>query len=284
MKNIIFTTIVLIVSISLIFGVNYALDNYKSKAENNPPKEQDGKEEDKTPTNEPPITPPTVKYDESPAKEGAQYFEKFPNIEGQQAYIAYPIEINPEQPPRLVVYNHGSDSTVTTNLSDPFMQDMQKYGEFFASRGYAFAASNQHGMNYGSLPSRADIDLMKYWIRDRYKIQEKIDLLGFSMGGLPALFYTNDSPENVNSIALLAPVTYIWGPEIYKPLENIPIKIWHGDKDRNVTYTASTGFIERGKPYNLNIELRTVTGAGHFDIDTEYMEEIYEFYEKISNE
>lgn len=205
------------------------------------------------------------------------YFEKYPIIDGQQAYIAYPIEIDLESPPLLVVYHHGSNTTVTQNHEDPFMKDLKMYGEYFATRGIAFGASNQHGMNYGNQASIDDVTKLIQWVKDNYKIRERVSMLGFSMGGLPAIYFATQNTDKVHSLALLAPVTYIWGSSIYRPLEGIPIKIWHGTRDVNVGYSASTGFIDRGKPYNLSVELRTVEGAGHFDIDTEYVEEIHQF-------
>ncbi|MBI2357083.1 alpha/beta fold hydrolase [Candidatus Dojkabacteria bacterium] len=222
--------------------------------------------------------PPQLVYDETPVYEGAGYFEKFPVIEGQQAYLAYPRVINPEKPPRLIVYSHGSNTTVTANINDLFMQDLQLYGAFFTDLGYAFAASNQHGMNYGNQTSINDTKYMVDWIGGKYKIQEKVNQIGFSMGGLPAIYFTTQYPNRVNAMALLAPVTYEWGSKIYTPLENIPIKIWHGTADANVGYSASTGFIQRGSGYKLKVELRTIQNVGHFAVDTEYMNEISEFF------
>ncbi|HRI05852.1 MAG TPA: alpha/beta fold hydrolase [Candidatus Dojkabacteria bacterium] len=258
----------------------YFKDSNNNKTSNEESEVVDENKDEYIKQNQTPPVTPKIKYDEQPVNEDATYFEKYPVIEGQQAYITFPIEIDPESPPYLVIYNHGSNTNVTTNTEDPFMKDMMAYGRYFAMRGYGFAASNQHGMNYGNQASIDDITKTISWFKENYKIQDKVNLLGFSMGGLPAIYFTVQNRESVNSLALLAPVTYVWGSNIYKPLENIPITIWHGVRDVNVGYVASTGFIERGKPYDLNIELRSISGAGHFDVDTEYMEEIYNFFEQ----
>jgi len=221
------------------------------------------------------------RYDENPSYQNPNYFEKFEIIEEQQTYIAFPIEINIKNPPQLIIYSHGSNTNVTTDLENTFMKDLQYYGEFFATKGYGFAASNQHGMNYGSQESINDTKKLIDLIAQNYNIQPKVHMIGFSMGGLPAIYYAVQYPEEVRSLALLAPVTYVWGSSIYTPIKNVDIKIWHGDKDVNVGYSASTGFIQRGKPFGINAQLRTIEGAGHFDIDTEMIEEIYQFFESI---
>lgn len=274
-----------LLTVGIIYAYNYSKGVGKKESsmtviDNNP---QNGKNDSgENVVQEPEIV--RKRYDETPSEEGSLYFEKYPVVNGQQAYIAYPLEIEVENPPRLVIYHHGSNTNVTTNMNDQFMKDLQFYGEFFTSKGYAFAASNQHGMNYGNKESIDDVSNLIEWIEEKYMIKEEVSMLGFSMGGLPAIYYANQYPSKVHSLALLAPVTYVWGSSIYTNLEGIPIKIWHGDRDFNVGYEASTGFIQRGRPYKLTVELRTVEGGGHFDIDTEYAQEIFDFLESIGNE
>jgi predicted esterase len=224
--------------------------------------------------------PPVKIYEETPADESGIYFEKTPVIGGQQAYIAHPMKINPDALPILIVYSHGSNTTVTTNFNDPFMKDLQLYGKYFTSKGYVFSASNQHGANDGNQASIDDTRAMIKWISEEYLIQEKVYMIGFSMGGRPTIYYTEKFPESVSKIAMLAPATCYCSPSLYNSLKGIPIKIWHGTSDVNVPYSAALEFIERAKPYGLDITLRTIEGAGHFDIDTEYIEEIYEFFEE----
>lgn len=225
-----------------------------------------------------PETPKTVVYEETPAKEGAEYFEKFEVIEGQQAYFAMPLVIDPENPPILIVYSHGSNTRITTDLTDQFMQDMQMYGEFFTQNGYAFAASNQHGENWGNQASLDDTQFLINRIQMDYKIQKRVNLLGFSMGGLPTLFYAMNNNDSVNAIALLAPTTYAWAQDRFESLAGLSIKVWHGTADVNIGYWVSELFVSNASKYGLDIPLRSVDGATHFDLDTEYKDEILEFY------
>lgn len=220
-----------------------------------------------------------ITYDEKPAKEGAIYFEKIVNIKGQYAYIAYPLEIVESNPPTLIVYSHGSNSIVTNNLNDPFMKDLQKYGEYLTKSNFAFAASNMHGDNRGSDESLNDIDNMRAWIESNYLIKKKINLLGFSMGGLPTFNYAFKYPKDINMIALLAPTSRKYTKEQLTSIKNIPIQIWHGSADVNVPLSLSENLLLTASSFGLkNINLIILDNKSHFDIDTELRKEILKYF------
>lgn len=206
--------------------------------------------------------------------------EIFQVIEEQQAYIVVPGNIKESNPPTLIIYSHGSNTSVTEDMSDPFMLDMQSYGIFFAKQNYIFAASNQHGVNWGNSASIQDTLNLKNWVDENYNIKEKIFLLGFSMGGLPTLNFTTTYPELVSKVALLAPSlkSSEWNQERTNKVLNIDIKIWHGNTDVNVPYSYSTYFVNKLKGYGKEIPLVTLEGKAHFDIDTEYMQDILIYF------
>jgi predicted peptidase len=212
--------------------------------------------------------------------DGPPYLEVYETIEGQPAYIAVPAPIDPEDPPRIILYNHGSNTEVTFNTDDEFMQDLHAYGVFFTENDYIFAASNQHGANWGNDESIQDNINLISWIKERYDTQEKVNMLGYSMGGLPTMNFASDYPERVNKIALLAPTTRSneWNTERVAKIEDIDIKIWHGTTDVNVPYSLSTTFVDRLESFNKEIDLVTLEGKTHWNIHTEYMEDILEFF------
>ena len=201
-------------------------------------------------------------------------------IEGQQAYIVVPSVIDETNSPTLILYSHGSNTNVTENMEDPFMQDLKEYGLLFTQYNYIFAASNQHGVNWGSSASIQDTLNLKDWINSNYPIQEKVYLLGFSMGGLPTLNFTTTYPELISKIALLAPSTKTseWNQTRADKVKDIDIKIWHGNKDVNVPYSSVVYFVNSMEKWGKDIEFITLEGKTHFDIDTEYMEDILTFF------
>ena len=206
--------------------------------------------------------------------------EILPVLEGQQAYIVVPSVIDEINPPTLILYSHGSNTTVTENMEDPFMQDLKEYGLLFTQYNYIFAASNQHGVNWGSSASIQDTLNLKDWVSTNYPIQEKVYLLGFSMGGLPTLNFTTTYPELVSKVALLAPTTKTseWNQTRADKVMDIEIKIWHGNKDVNVPYSSVVYFVNSMEKWGKDIEFITLEGKTHFDIDTEYMEDILTFF------
>ncbi len=211
---------------------------------------------------------------------GPPYLEFYEIIQEQPAYIAVPAPIDPDNPPTIILYSHGSNTEVSSNTEDEFMQDLHKYGVFFTENNYIFAASNQHGVNWGNDESIQDNINLIAWIKERYDTREKVNMIGYSMGGLPTMNFASEYPENVNKIALLAPTTNSdeWNAERVGKIKDIDIKIWHGTADVNVGYSLSTTFVNKLKSFDKEVELTTLEGKTHWDIHTEYMEDILKFF------
>ena len=201
-------------------------------------------------------------------------------IDGEIAYIALPPRIYERKPPIIVVYSHGSNTRVTPNREDEFMQDLHSYGLLFTANNFIFAASNQHGENWGNEQSLQDTLSMVEWIKENYSTEEKIYMLGFSMGGLPTLNFATKYPEMVSKIALLAPTTVEeeWNMERVNKISNMDIQIWHGTADVNVGYSLSATFIEKLKAFDRDIPLITLEGKTHWDLEPEYMEDVLKFF------
>lgn len=280
MKNIIISILILI----SIFSIGYyfytrsydelKVDNSETVIPDNrietPPIEEDKEIVPK---------PESITYDEKPAKTDAKYFEKTIEIQGQYAYIAYPITILKDTPPRLIIYSHGSNTTVSNDKSNLFMNDLKMYGEYFTKRGFAFAASNMQGPNLDSTQSVVDMYNLKTWIQKRYLIKDKVDLIGFSRGGYSTFNYMFKYPKGVNSTALLAPTSKDYTQAQLTSIKRIPIQIWHGTSDVNVPLSLSTSLESRYNGFELkNLELTILNGKSHFDIDTELRKEILNFF------
>lgn len=218
--------------------------------------------------------------EEEEVYDGPPYLEVYETIEGQPTYIAVPAPIDPEDPPRIILYSHGSNTEVSFDTNDEFMQDLRAYGVFFTENNYIFAASNQHGANWGNDESIQDNINLIDWIKERYDTQDKVNMIGYSMGGLPTMNFASDYPERVNKIALLAPTTNSneWDTQRVAKIRDIKIKIWHGTADVNVGYSLSTAFVDKLKSFDKEVELVTLEGKTHWDIHTEYMEDILEFF------
>jgi len=262
-KNTFFLILIILTVLTTIYIYNYY----------NKPKPLEEVKEQKPQQEQP-------KTEEKPVQEGPQYEEILTTIEGQQAYICVPTNIDENNPPTVIIYSHGSNTTITEDMNEQFMKDMQEYGILFTSHNYIFSASNQHGVNWGNSASVQDMLNLKTWIEERYSIQPKINLIGFSMGGLPTLNFATKYPEFIGKIALLAPSikSAEWNNTRAQKLKDIEIKLWHGNKDVNVPYSSSVSFVKKLQGYGITIDFVTVEDKGHFDIDTEYIQDILEFF------
>ena len=223
----------------------------------------------------------TLKFDKELPYEDAKYFEDVTVIDGQPMYYAYPKEIEVNNPPKLIVYSHGQLQRIIEDLDDEYMLKMREYGEFFASKGYVFSASNQHDDNWGQRESLEDIRKSIMWFEENnMPIKNELYMIGFSMGGRTAINYSIENPENISAIALLAPTQRLQlSQNDVEQIKEIPIKIWHGKEDVNIPFHSSQQYIQEFENYGKQIELIPIEGAGHYDIETSLMDKILDFFE-----
>jgi predicted esterase len=272
-KRVLFFTVVIVFAL-IILGIVVTTQNTNQGTNTQTP----------TPTTLPTPTPtenPFITLQETPVTENGHFFEKTPVVGGQQAYVAYPITFNKFSPPKIIIYSHGSNTTVTKNFNDEFMINMRGYGEFFTKEGYVFAASAMHGANWGSQASVDDMKNLVNWINEQYEVQSNINLIAHSMGGLPTIKFGFQHGAMVDKMALLAPTSY---PTTYKKadfdkLANIDITIWHGNKDVNVPWSLSNQLVSTAKKNGKEITFNTLSGKGHWDVDTELKSDILDFFE-----
>lgn len=236
--------------------------------------------DDKSKDNSSPTTE-TPTEEETPVPTGPKYTEINRVISEQTAYVAVPTNIDENNPPAIILYSHGSNTRVISDLYDPFMVDLQSYGKYFAEKNFIFAASNEHDENWGNAASVQDMVNLEQWIRNNYPTNRSLYLIGFSMGGLPTMHFTAQYPENIVKIALLAPTTrtYEWTQADVDKIKDIDIKIWHGTADVNIGISSSRSFVTYMKKLGKNITLVELDGKTHFDLDTEYMDQVLEFFQ-----
>lgn len=207
-------------------------------------------------------------------------YQIFETIDGQTAYIAIKETFSGKDSLPIIIYSHGSTYTITEDKSNPLLKDLEMYAKEAVKNGYIFAASNQHGDNWGNNQSIEDTRKLIEYINYNFPSSGDIYLIGFSMGGLPTMNFAAKYPERIKKIALLAPTSYAtaWNQARVDIITEIPIQIWHGNKDVNVPYSMSTSLIKRLSSYGKNVDLITVDGKGHFDIDTELITDIFDYF------
>lgn len=215
-----------------------------------------------------------------PKEDPIEVKEIFETIGGQLAFIAIDTKYEEKNNLPIVIYSHGSTYSVTSNPDNQLLKDLRLYADAFVKKGYIFAASNQHGDNWGNDLAVEDTRKLIEYIQTNFTSSKEIYLIGFSMGGLPTMNFAEKYPENIVKIALLAPTSYAtrWSSQRVENIKEIPIMIWHGDMDVNVPYSMTTALIARLKAYDKEVILETVDGMGHWDVDTEKIEDVLVFF------
>ncbi|KUK76941.1 MAG: seg, partial [candidate division WS6 bacterium 34_10] len=81
-------------------------------------------------------------------------------------------------------------------------------------------------------------------------------------------------------IALLAPTTRSneWDQERVDKIKDIDIKIWHGTADVNVGYVYTQNFVNKLESLGKEVDFVTLEGKTHWDLDTELISEIVQFF------
>jgi pimeloyl-ACP methyl ester carboxylesterase len=111
----------------------------------------------------------------------------------------------PRGPARALVvftpgYNGSQDQILKFSALFPLRNAL-------AEAGYAIAASNAHGNSYGNPTSIDDLVQLVGDARSRLPGVTRIDVVGFSMGGLDALMLTSERRvPNLDAVVLLSPV------------------------------------------------------------------------------
>lgn len=235
---------------------------------------------EQTPTPTPVVT---LIINEGTTPKGYTHFvEVYPKLSGEQGYVALPKEVDGEKLPILIMYYHGSTQRVTTNFNDQVMKNIRAYGAYFTERNMIFMASNQHGDNYGSKTAVEDSRALISWVEKKYKTSGVLELLGFSMGGMPALKHVILYPKEVTRIALLAPAQQVktYTKQQIQYFRTVNLKVWHGTADVNVPYWVTEELKTYFDKYDTPIRIVTLKGITHWGVDTEYMKDIYEWFQE----
>jgi predicted peptidase len=208
------------------------------------------------------------------------YTQELVEIDGQWAYIAVPEPIDPENLPTLIIYNHGTETRVEEVLDEEFKKILDVYAETSTPHNYIFAVSNARGFDLDTPEAIDDNYNLYIYIKQKYGIQEQIYMSGYSKGGVATLNFTSTYPNLVNKIGMIAPRMrlYEWDRERAQSLDGISIKVWHGTGDVNVAYKDSVEFIEQMKEWGIEIDLVTLEGRDHWDVNPQYFDEVIQFF------
>lgn len=202
--------------------------------------------------------------------------ERF-TVDGQPAVL-----LTPEpRTPKVVVYTHGSGETVETIFRDPAKRQIFRT---LLSNGYALAATDAHGDNWGSPASERDqlglvSELRRRGFTDLY-------VIALSMGGFNGLQLLDEVPvkawAGIFPACDLASVISVGiypgqiraaydtsardaalrrSPIAVDPPAGLPMRFWASPEDRVIPKARNTDVCaELARRHGANVEVTTTSG------------------------
>ncbi|MFA7360652.1 MAG: prolyl oligopeptidase family serine peptidase [Candidatus Kapaibacterium sp.] len=187
-----------------------------------------------------------------------------------QPYVVYlPENYDKNKKNPLMVYLHGSasDENNIRGVAGIIPKDFIAVGPLGRGKSNAYSRDN----------AQDDIAEVISAVSEDYSVDTtRILLTGFSMGGYGVYRTFYETPYKYRALAVFS-----GGPNIgsrYAPAElapdfideknlgsfkNVPIFIFHGEKDLNVSFQATLDFVDKMQKTGAKIELQTEPDRGH---------------------
>ncbi len=182
----------------------------------------------------------------SNSKDAKNLCQQIQTYKNDTIFLSHPLTYTNKNKPKLIFYIHGQDELINTHISnnEKFRSKLQDWGKLYANNNYIFIAPNLYGNNWGSQKA---LDLLSNEIRyyaDYFNVS-KVYLIGYSMGGLLTYKISAQNPKMFHEVTILAGTLPfdILNYDSCKNLNKTKITIFHGTKDINVPYTASSKLI-----------------------------------------
>jgi poly(3-hydroxybutyrate) depolymerase len=189
----------------------------------------------------------------------------------------------------LIVALHGLYSNPRQILGYPgFTKHAEEHGHILvAPMGYnsrGWYGSRGKGGGRGSDPknlgelSEKDVMNVLELIRKDFNIDDdRIYLLGHSMGGGGSMHLAMKYPDIWAAIAPIAPAAY-GSRNRLESAKHIPAIVVQGDNDRLVPVAGTRRWIERMKELDMKHQYIEVKGGGHVMVAWQHFDEIFDFF------
>ena len=206
--------------------------------------------------------------------------EFFKNINNTLTFFCYDSTLTLDSSVVLVIYCHGAEERIQKTRKGYVMQRVYRWGNAFAKEGFLFAAGNFTLDPISNTLAIAQIEELRKWCLSQLGIHPKIHIIGYSLGGYAVMLYSKKYPQHVALITTVAGtlINHVWFkyPNSINSIKNIPITMFHGDKDVNVEYKNSVEFMNFFNKRGFNIKLNTYKNSNHSTIHNNALNELVE--------
>jgi predicted peptidase len=195
---------------------------------------------------------------DDPPKQQEKQFEKEITVKAKLAYLLYlpPDYDKADKPFPLVLFLHGAGE------SGKDLKLVKKHGppKLAETKDFPCVIVSPQCPGFGW-----DVDMVNGLLDDviaHYKVdKDRVYLTGLSMGGFGTWALAAAHPEK---FAAIAPICGGGNPADAKKLKDLPIRIFHGDKDTAVPIARSEEMFKALKDAGAaNVEFKIYPGVGH---------------------
>jgi len=148
---------------------------------------------------------------------------------------------------------------------------------WYGSRGYQIPGTRPK--NLGELSETDVLNVIELARRDYPLDENRLYLLGHSMGGGGTLHLAIKDPRPWAALAPIAPAYYL-GPSALVKIKNVPVIMIQGDRDLLVRVTMVRPLAEKMKELEMDVEYIEVKGGGHIAVAFDNLPRIFEFFNK----
>ena len=120
-------------------------------------------------------------------------------------------------------------------------------------------------------------------VRREYNVDEnRIYLMGHSMGGAGTLYLGTKYPSTWAALAPIAPAAFGIEPDRLEKIKNMPVLFVHGGADELVPVDISRRWAQKAKELGMTYEFNEMEGLGHGPIIMASLPSVYEFFSNHS--
>ena len=148
---------------------------------------------------------------------------------------------------------------------------------WYGSRGYQIPGTRPK--NLGELSEKDVLNVIELARRDYPLDENRLYLLGHSMGGGGTLHLAIKDPSPWAALAPIAPAYYL-GPAALVKIKKLPVIMVQGDRDLLVRVTMVRPLAEKMKELKMDVEYIEVKGGGHVAVAFDNLPRIFEFFNK----
>ncbi|MFC1553188.1 alpha/beta fold hydrolase [candidate division KSB1 bacterium] len=199
-----------------------------------------------------------------------------------RVFVPSDYDDNKQYPVIVALHGLGADeSSFFTSYGGRLIELAEEHG-YIVVGPLGYRKDGFYGVSFGSRPKPYDgygqndvFYVIDRVLKDYNVDQDRMYLMGHSMGGYGSWYLASEKPE---MFAAIAPIAGGGSPLILNNILHVPEIVVHGDADPTVSVESSRQMVETAKRLGIEVEYYEIKGGNHMNIVVPYLDEIVEFF------